>query len=212
MAALNIKDLQREVAIRQQKANEVYEKILALVHKKIIATNEKSDDYNCIYKLPNFMYGYPIYDARRCMEYLMTKLSNNGFEVRYIDANSLYISWKPDCKGCAPANEACFSRPKVPVVVPDFPSTPPAIQYNPYNFQPYPVATTSKKSDQFDVRGNYSSYSMQFRGEDNTNPSQSQMIENNIRSISGIARKDKNKTDVKFVDIATFQPSNEIPF
>jgi hypothetical protein len=53
---------------------------------------------------------------------------------------------------------------------------------------------------------------MQFRGEDNTNPSQSQMIENNIRSISGIARKDKNKTDVKFVDIATFQPSNEIPF
>ena len=190
MASLNIKDLQREVAVRQQRANEVYEKILALVHKKIIATNEKTDDYNCIYKLPNFMYGYPIYDARRCMEYLMTKLSNNGFEVRYIDANSLYISW----------------RPKAPVVIPQMPSTPPAIQYNPYNFQPYQVATTSKKSDQYDVSGNYASYSLQYP--------QSQMIENNVRSIASTTKKDKKdkQTNIKFIDIATFQPSNEIPF
>ena len=190
MASLNIKDLQREVAIRQQRANEVYEKILALVHKKIIATNEKTDDYSCIYKLPNFMYGYPIYDSRRCMEYLMTKLSNNGFEVRYIDGNSLYISW----------------RPKAPVVLPQMPSTPPAIQYNPYDFQPYPQITASKKSDQYDVSGNYSSYSLQYP--------QSQMIENNVRSIANTnpVKKDKNKMDVKFVDMATFQPSNEIPF
>ena len=193
MASLNIKDLQREVAVRQQRANEVYEKILALVHKKIIATNEKSDDYSCIYKLPNFMYGYPIYNAHRCMEYLMTKLSNNGFEVRYIDANSLYISW----------------RPKAPVVIPQMPSTPPAIQYNPYDFQPYPQVTTSKKSDQYDVSANYASYSLQYP--------QSQMIENNvnnIRSIASTTKKDKKdkQTDIKFVDMATFQPSNEIPF
>lgn len=187
MASLNIKDLQREVAFRQQRNNEVYEKILALVHKKIIATNEKSDDYHCIYKLPNFMYGYPIYDSKKCMEYLLTKLSHNGFDVQYIDGNNIYISW----------------RPKVPIVVPQLPSSAPAIQYNPLNFQPYPQLTTSKKSDKFNVDENYSTYSMQFPG--------SQMIENNIRSITTPAKKD-NKMDIKFVDMNTYQPGNEIPF
>ena len=135
------------------------------------------------------MYGYPIYNAQRCMEYLMTKLTNNGFDVRYLDANSIFISW----------------RPKVPVVLPAHltTSTPPAIQYNPYDFQPYPTMTTSKKSEQYDVSNNYASYSMQFP--------QAQMVENNVRSFTTPGKKDKNKMDIKFVDIATFQPSNEIP-
>ena len=193
-SSLNIKDLHKEVAIRQQRANEVYDKILGLVHKKIIATNDKSDDYSCIYKLPNFMYGYPIYNAQRCMEYLMTKLTNNGFEVRYIDANSIFISWIPKATVTLPTHLTSAGR------------TPPAIQYNPFDFQPYPSATTSKKSENYDMSGNYSSYSLQYP--------QGQMIENNIRSFTtlGNGKKDKNKMDIKFVDMATFQPSNEIPF
>ena len=209
-SSLNIKDLQKEVAIRQQRANEVYDKILGLVHKKIIVTNDKSDDYSCIYKLPNFMYGYPIYNSQKCMEYLMTKLTNNGFEVRYIDANSIFISWRPKAPVVLPTHLTSSSR------------TPPAIQYNPFDFQPYPdcrgtsptnvacfsrpTATTSKKSEKYDVSNNYSSYSLQYP--------QGQMIENNIRSFTthNNGKKDKNKMDIKFVDMATFQPSNEIPF
>ena len=233
---LNIKDLQKEVAYRQQKNNEVYEKILGLVHKKIIGTNEKSDDYCCIYKLPNFMYGYPIYNSHKCMEYLITKLSNNGFDIRMIDMSSIFISWRPTIKNSQTSIE--------------YTSNHNAIQYNPNNFQPYPQITSGKKTqNQYDMTENYSTYNLQvpaiadipynnnnqnkfsdsninynginYNGINDTNyTNYSQMTDNNIRTINpnnsnNYNRRDKDKqskTNVQFVDINSYQPSNEIIF
>jgi hypothetical protein len=197
---LNIKDLQKEVAYRQQKNNEVYEKILSLVHKKILSTNEKSDDYCCIYKLPNFMYGFPIYDTHKCMEYLITKLSNNGFQIKLIDMSSIFISWRPTIQPQQTTIEYTPSQN--------------AIQYNPYNFQAYPQLTSSKKTqNQYNSQIPQIQEKHYYDNNNDNNNNYSQMIENNIRTINSNSRKDKQmKTNVQFVDINTYQPSNEILF
>ena len=39
------------------------------------------------------MIGVPKYDQAACIAYLIDKLKNNGFNVRYIHPNTLFISW-----------------------------------------------------------------------------------------------------------------------
>lgn len=195
MSSLNIKLLHEEVVLRQERNNEVYEKILILVHKKIIISNKKSNDYCCIYKLPNFMYGYPIYDLKKCMEYLINKLSNNGFKIQTIDISRIYISWNPKENNII-KKESNINK------------------FNPNNFQSYPENRSSKKSNNnmnnmnniYDITSNYSNYNFQYP----------QMIENNIKTISPSyttpqIKKEKPKLNInKFVDINSYQPSNEI--
>jgi hypothetical protein len=93
---LNINDLQKDVYLRQMKNAEVYSKILELVHKKIIMTNDRTMDFHCFYTLPNYIYGFPLFNLQKCMEYLLTKLINNGFYVQLIHGtNTIFISWRP---------------------------------------------------------------------------------------------------------------------
>ena len=39
------------------------------------------------------MIGVPKYDQGACIAYLLDKLTSNGFNVRYVDPNTLFISW-----------------------------------------------------------------------------------------------------------------------
>ena len=45
---INIRNLQKDVQNRQSRNVEIYNEILQLVHKKILNTNEKNNDCNCI--------------------------------------------------------------------------------------------------------------------------------------------------------------------
>jgi hypothetical protein len=40
------------------------------------------------------MFGVPRYDVQTCIQYVMDKLHNNGFAVKYTHPNLLFISWK----------------------------------------------------------------------------------------------------------------------
>ncbi len=40
------------------------------------------------------MIGVPKYNQGECIGYLLDKLQDNGFQVRYIHPNCLFISWK----------------------------------------------------------------------------------------------------------------------
>ena len=91
--SLNIRELQNSVLYRQQKNNEIYEQVLKLVHKKIIITNETTLDCKCVYKMPLFIYGLPLYNPNKCIQYIVNKLVNNGFYVEYIAPYEIFISW-----------------------------------------------------------------------------------------------------------------------
>lgn len=47
----------------------------------------------CLYKVPLFSIGVPLYDRNKCIYYIYHKLKHLGFEVRYNPDTSLYISW-----------------------------------------------------------------------------------------------------------------------
>jgi hypothetical protein len=73
---------------------ELFNKILNRIHVRIrTASRQKADDQFCWYLVPETMIGVPKYDQAGCIAYIMDKLKTNGFNVRYIHPNLLFISW-----------------------------------------------------------------------------------------------------------------------
>jgi len=72
-----------------------YNKILARIHDKIkLASRQSINNQWCCYIIPEFMIGIPRYDHGACTAYLIDKLKDNGFVVKYTHPNLLFISWK----------------------------------------------------------------------------------------------------------------------
>jgi hypothetical protein len=73
---------------------DLFNKILNRIHVRIrTASRQKTDDQFCWYLVPETMIGVPKYDQAGCIAYIMDKLKTNGFNVRYIHPNLLFISW-----------------------------------------------------------------------------------------------------------------------
>uniref|UniRef100_A0A6C0DUT9 Uncharacterized protein n=1 Tax=viral metagenome TaxID=1070528 RepID=A0A6C0DUT9_9ZZZZ len=74
---------------------ELFNKILNRIHVRIKTTSkQKIDEQFCWYVVPEIIIGVPKYDQGACIAYLMDKLKGNGFIVRYIHPNTLFIGWK----------------------------------------------------------------------------------------------------------------------
>ena len=73
---------------------ELYNKILNRIHVRIKTTSrQKMDEQFCWFVVPEMIIGVPKYDQASCIAYLMDKLKDNGFNIRYIHPNTLFISW-----------------------------------------------------------------------------------------------------------------------
>ena len=51
------------------------------------------DNNYCWYVVPEVLLGIPKYDHRECIAYVIDKLQENNFIIRYIHPNLLFISW-----------------------------------------------------------------------------------------------------------------------
>jgi hypothetical protein len=72
----------------------LYNKILNRIHVRIRTTSrQKIDEQFCWFVVPELIIGVPKYDQASCIAYLMDKLKENGFNIRYIHPNTLFISW-----------------------------------------------------------------------------------------------------------------------
>jgi hypothetical protein len=92
---LNIDELY--VKKQQQDLNIVtnYNKILVRIHNKIKYVSRNLVNENCCwYIMPEVIIGIPMYDYRDCTAYVIEKLRENKFVVRYTHPNLLFISWK----------------------------------------------------------------------------------------------------------------------
>lgn len=71
-----------------------YNKILSRIHNKIRYTSRQYFENNyCWYVIPEVLLGIPKYDNRECIAYVIDKLQENNFVVRYIHPNLVFISW-----------------------------------------------------------------------------------------------------------------------
>jgi hypothetical protein len=72
----------------------LFNKILNRIHVKIKTTSrQKIDEHFCWFLVPEVIIGVPKYDQGACIAYLMDKLKENGFNIKYIHPNTLFISW-----------------------------------------------------------------------------------------------------------------------
>ena len=72
-----------------------YNKILTRIHSKIKHISKQLvNDECCWYIVPEFIIGIPKYDHKECIAFIIDKLRDNGFIVRYTHPNLLFISWK----------------------------------------------------------------------------------------------------------------------
>ena len=73
----------------------LYNKILQRIHNRIkYLSNTNHLDQHCWYVVPEIIIGVPKYDHTSCIAYVIDKLKDNGFVVRYTHPNLLFISWK----------------------------------------------------------------------------------------------------------------------
>jgi hypothetical protein len=91
---LNIDDLYEKKRQYDLSKLALYNKILNRIHIRIKTTSrQKIDEQFCWFVVPELIIGVPKYDQASCIAYLMDKLKENGFNIRYIHPNTLFISW-----------------------------------------------------------------------------------------------------------------------
>lgn len=93
MSMINIDELNNNIKKKEKQKNIIYDSILKKCHHKIKKTSEVSSDGYCFYVIPQYMYGFPLYDFKSCIMYLFKSLTDNGFDVKYTHPNLLFISW-----------------------------------------------------------------------------------------------------------------------
>ena len=92
---INLDDLfERNHKLTDLRTN-IYKKILNRVHAKIKHTSrQRNSGQFCFFIVPEFLVGTPRYDSAACIAYIMDKLIENNFVIKYTHPNLLFISWK----------------------------------------------------------------------------------------------------------------------
>ena len=80
---------------RENKRNSFYQTILQKCYSRIDwVSRYHSFSTSCCYEIPEFVPGIPPHDMDLCIKYIYNSLLSNGFKVKYVSKNILYISWK----------------------------------------------------------------------------------------------------------------------
>jgi len=92
---INLDDLYKRKQLIDENKIKVFQTILNRIHKKIkITSRQKYDDQFTFYIIPEFLVGIPRYDVASCTSYIIQKLRENGFMIKYTHPNLIFISWK----------------------------------------------------------------------------------------------------------------------
>ena len=92
---LNLDELFEKKQIHDLATTKNYNAILNRIHNKIkLTSRQQIDSHYCWFVIPEVMIGVPKYDVATCISYVIGKLQDNGFNVRYTHPNLLLISWQ----------------------------------------------------------------------------------------------------------------------
>jgi hypothetical protein len=92
---INIDDLYEKKHQRDLKQISIFNKILNRIHKRIQYTGRnKNNDKHIWFTVPEYIFGEPNYDNGECLAFIVVKLEENGFFVKYMHPNTLFVSWE----------------------------------------------------------------------------------------------------------------------
>lgn len=92
---VDIDELYEKKHQRDLKQLSIFKKILNRIHKRIQLTGRnKRADKHIWFTVPEYIFGEPNYDQGECLGYLVSKLEENGFFIKYMHPNTLFVSWE----------------------------------------------------------------------------------------------------------------------
>ncbi len=91
---INLDELYQKKQEQDKNQLFTYNKILTRIHEKIkLTSRQKFHQQFCWFVVPEIILGVANYDHAGCIAYLVDKLQENKFIVRYTHPNLLLISW-----------------------------------------------------------------------------------------------------------------------
>ena len=95
MDKINLDDLFEKKREISENKLQLYNKILNRIHEKIKLTSrvQQGKEQFCWYLIPEMMIGISRYNVGECTDYILRKLRDNDFVVRYTHPNLVFISW-----------------------------------------------------------------------------------------------------------------------
>jgi hypothetical protein len=88
----NVNEIKKFIHEREKGRLIIYEEILEKCYHRIQSSVVRDDPFS-LYVVPDFIIGKPTYNFANCIQYIIFRLKNNGFNVKYIYPNALQIEW-----------------------------------------------------------------------------------------------------------------------
>jgi hypothetical protein len=92
MSDINVNQLYDSVLKKKAVKYKTYESVLKLCHLRI-KRNAENEKLFCIYTVPRFIIGTPLYNHSQLKTYILNSLKKSGFVVKFINLETMYISW-----------------------------------------------------------------------------------------------------------------------
>jgi hypothetical protein len=89
----SIDNLHKEKVVKEKSKIEIYNVVLNKCIEKIVYTNRHTDKTFVIFEVPKILIGYPLYDMKSCILFLINKLAQNNYLIEFIEPFYLYIDW-----------------------------------------------------------------------------------------------------------------------
>lgn len=96
MLSVSVNKLRNEVKAREDRKMETFNKVLDMCYQKILNTNKTSDECCCVFICPQIIFGLPLFNLSECINFIMQKLVEKGFEVYLAIPNHIHISWQTE--------------------------------------------------------------------------------------------------------------------
>ena len=91
---IDIDDLYKKNLARSLKHLSIFNKILNRVHKRIYTTSKnKRTEQHIWFVIPKFILGEQAYDQGDCIAHIIGQLVDNGFVVKYLHPNTIFVTW-----------------------------------------------------------------------------------------------------------------------
>lgn len=90
---INLHKLTKPRRKRYEKQKYLFRQILKKCHSKIYLSGEQLKT-ECIFTIPQYVPGMPLFDIKECMRYIIVKLQNNKLRVQVIQHDTISISWE----------------------------------------------------------------------------------------------------------------------
>lgn len=88
----NVSDIRKFIHEREKGRLKVYEEILEKCFHRIQNAVVRDEPW-ALFVVPDFVIGKPKYNFAHCIQYVIFRLKQNGFELKYFYPNALQIYW-----------------------------------------------------------------------------------------------------------------------